>query len=126
MPPVRLEIIAVATSMELDQNFLALIIGLSVYVSSIRFVVICRLLADPPLSCNRKRSYQRFLKSLVPADILFVASGVMLFLKLYWGNLFGGGAAPDFFSPAVIWLFFVGVIWLVFHHAWSWFKTLAA
>jgi hypothetical protein len=120
------EAIREASSKELDQNCLALIIGLSVYDSSLRCVVIGRLLADPPLSCSRKRSYLRFLKPLVPADVLFIGSGVVLFLKLYWANLFGRGAVPGWFSPAVIWTFVVGIIWLELHHAWSWFKSLAA
>jgi hypothetical protein len=109
--------------MKLDMNLLTLIVGLSVYVSSIRFLVIGRLLADPPPDPARKASYKTFLKWLVPADILFVTSGLLLFLNLSWAILFGG-SAPGWFPGAVIWLFFGGILWLIGHHAYSWIKTL--
>ena len=114
---------------KLDLDFLSLIIGLSVYVSSIRFLVISRLMADPPPCANRKEKYKKFLKWLIPADVLFVISGILLMVILFWGNLFDPNGcppakAPEFFSTIVIWTFIAGVLYLVIHHTASWVKTL--
>ena len=115
--------------MAFDLNLLALIIGLSVYVSSIRFVVISRLIADPTPSPDRRSRYKTFLKWLVPADVSFVISGVLLFLWLFWGQLFDPqgnppAKAPGWFPPVILWAFLVGIAWLIGHHLWSWVKTL--
>lgn len=110
---------------ELDLNVLTLIVGLSVYVSSIRFVVLGRLLADPSPPAVKKESYKTFLKWLIPADALFVLAGVSLFLMLFWGHLFGG-KAPQCFSSVVVWAFFGGIVWLVGHHIVSYIRTLRA
>jgi hypothetical protein len=115
---------------ELDGGLLSLIVGLTVYVSSIRFVVISRLIAEPAPSDDRKTRYKTFLKWLVPADVLLVVSGVLLFIYLYWGHFFSTpspdprlASAMEFFIPR---LFAGGLLWLVGHHAWSWLKTLRA
>lgn len=110
---------------QLDLNVLTLIVGLSVYVSSIRFVVLGRLLADPPLAQSKKESYKSFLRWLIPADALFLLAGVSLFLMLFWSHLFCG-EVPKFFSPFIVWTFFAGISWLVGHHVVSYVKTLRA
>jgi len=68
----------------LDLDVLTLIVGLSVYVSSIRFVVLGRLLAEPAPPQPKKDSYKTFLRWLIPADALFLLAGVSLFLMLFW------------------------------------------
>lgn len=107
----------------LDLNVLTLIIGLSVYVSSIRFVIVGRLLADPPPSGEKKKSYKNFLKWLIPADAAFLIAGVALFLILFWGHLFGA-KAPGWLSLVVVWAFAAGIAALVAHHLVSYFRTL--
>lgn len=107
----------------LDLNVLTLIIGLSVYVSSIRFVVVGRLLADPPPSGEKKKSYKNFLKWLIPADASFLIAGVALFFILFWGHLFGEDA-PAWFSTVVVWAFAIGIAALVGHHLVSYIRTL--
>ncbi len=111
----------------LDLNFLALILGLSVYVSSIRFVVIGRLIGESTLSDDRKERYKTFLRWLIPADVLLVVAGVLLFLHIFWKNLFGENAtSPECFACVIVWCAFLGVLWLACHHVVSWFKTLRA
>jgi hypothetical protein len=108
---------------ELNLNVLTLIVGLSVYVSSIRFVVLGRLLDDPPPV--KRRSYKTYLKWLIPADALFLTAGVSLFLYLFWCHLFGEDA-PTFLSIVAVWTFFSGIVWLIGHHIVSYVKTLRA
>ncbi|NGZ98718.1 MAG: hypothetical protein CV089_21825 [Nitrospira sp. WS110] len=96
----------------LDLNVLTLIVGLSVYISSIRFVVLSRLLGDLPLSESKKNSYKSFLRWLIPADALFLVAGVSLFLMLFWKHLLGG-EDPNHFSLVIVWAF--SLVW----HGWS-------
>ena len=106
-------------------ELLTLIVGLSVYVATIRLVVIGRLIAEPPPSADRKAKYKRFLKLLIPADAALVISGVVLVLQIFWSDLFGG-VPPGWFIPVVVWTFFIAVVVLALHHAAAWFYSLIA
>jgi hypothetical protein len=106
----------------LDLNVLSLIVGLSVYVASIRFVIVGRLISEPPPSPARKEAYKNFLRSLVPADAGFLCAGLLLFLHLFWVNL-GGTAPPAWFAAVIPWAFLVGALSLVLQHTYNYVKT---
>jgi hypothetical protein len=103
---------------ELNVDVLTLILGLSVYVSSIRFLVLNTMLTGN-LTQARKNSYKFFLLSLIPADVAFVLAGLALFLKLFLAVQL----LPD---SNIVASFGVGVLWLIGHHFVSWFKTAKA
>ena len=107
---------------QLDLNMLTLIIGLSVYVSSIRFVILGRLLSDPEPKEPQKASYKAFLRLLILPDAAFIIAGIAVFLLLFWDRLFGG-VAPAFLNTVAIWTFFIGGLWLVGLHVMSCIKT---
>ena len=102
---------------------LSLIIALSAYVGGVRLAVLGRIAAIPPPS--NRHGLKSFLKWLVPADATLATSALLLLLKVFWGDLFGG-SAPSWFDPTIIWTFFVGVIVLVCHHIVSWYKSFFA
>jgi hypothetical protein len=104
---------------------LTLIVALSVYVASIRLVVLGRLIGEPPLPAEQKASYKRFLKTLVPADVSIVIASSLLFLKIFWDDLFGG-QSPSWFPNVVVWSLFVAVVVLVFHHLRASIRSLRA
>ncbi len=109
----------------LDLNLLTLILALSVYIASIRFVIVSRLIAEPKPDNDHKAKYRRFLKWLLPPDVLFVIAGLLLFLHIYWSNLFGADLqAPSCLASIVIWCFFLGILCLMGHHIYSWCRTL--
>jgi hypothetical protein len=83
--------------------------------------VLGRIATTPPPS--NKKDLQCFLKLLTPADIFLVFSGIVLFLKIFWVDMFSG-MPPMWFQGAVIWSFFLGILTLALHHIVAWVKTL--
>lgn len=111
-----------------ELDLLALIVGLSVYVATVRLLVIGRLMGDPAPGAAKAQAYRGFLASLVPADLTILAAGTILFLKIFWCDLFGG-ASPPWFPGAVVWLLFIAIVILIAHHVvgslrslWAWVK----
>ena len=98
---------------------LSLIIALSAYVSGVRLAVIGRINKD------NKAALKKFLRWLLTADIPLAVSGSLLFLKIFWADLFGG-SAPNWLAPTIVWTFFVGVFALACHHIALWIKGLTA
>jgi hypothetical protein len=103
-------------------DLLTLIVALSVYVATIRLVVLGRLTAEPAPSKWRKDRYKVLLVALVPGDALLVVSGAFLFLQIFWADLFGG-AAPGWFEASTVWTFFAAGAWLVLLHGVVWARS---
>ncbi len=100
------------------------ITGLAVYVGSIRFVVIRKLMdMGSGGDSSQKNSYKMFLRLLIPVDLVLLAAGAALFLHIFWISLFGG-AAPAWLLPIVSWCSFIALLLLIAHHAFSWYRTL--
>jgi hypothetical protein len=106
-------------------DLLTLVVALSVYIATIRLVVIGRLLGEEKLEERRKARYKLFLLTLVPGDALLVVSGFLLFLDIFWADLFGG-TAPGWFETTSVWTFFIAGGLLVVHHLVAWVRSVGS
>ena len=105
-------------------NLLSLIIALSAYVGAVRLAVIGRMGANPPPAEAVKTKLKLFLRLLIPADVAFIIAGLLLFLQTFWSYMFAG-AAPANLDCVIVWSFFVGVVVLMLHHGFSWYKSFS-
>lgn len=111
--------------LEIDHlNLLSLTIALSAYVGAVRLAVLGRLTANPPPQDTQKERLKKFLRLLIPADAALVLASFLTFLLIFWTDMFGG-VAPACLNPAIVWSFFFGVVVLILHHGYSWYKSLA-
>jgi hypothetical protein len=108
-----------------ELDLLTLIVAVSVYVATIRLVVLDRLSGDPKPPVDKRKKYKTFLRFLAPVDLAMVTAGTLLFLKLFWGDLFGG-VSPVWFPLAIVRALFFAVIILVLHHLYAVLRSLLA
>ncbi len=105
-------------------NLLSLIIALSAYTGAVRLAVLGRMTATTPPEEASKKRLQKFLRLLIPADVALVLASLLTFLRIFWKDMFGG-EAPVCLDPVIVWSFFVGVVVLILHHGYSWYKSLS-
>ena len=105
-------------------NLLSLVIALSAYVGAVRLAVIGRMGANPAPAEAVKTKLRLFLRLLIPADMAFIIAGFLLFLRIFWSDMFHG-VAPAWFDPLIVWSFFIGIIVLMLHHGFSWYKSFS-
>lgn len=105
-------------------NLLSLVIALSAYVGAVRLAVIGRMGANPAPAEAVKNKLKLFLRLLIPADVAFIIAGFLLFLRIFWRDMFSG-ASPAYFDSIIVWSFFAGVVVLMLHHGFSWYKSLS-
>lgn len=103
-------------------DLLSLIVALSAYIGAIRLAVLGRISSQPAPDDATKLKLKQFLRLLVPADMAFIVAGFLLFLRVFWADMFGG-TAPASFDPVIIWSFFAGIVVLMLHHVFSWYKS---
>lgn len=102
-------------------SLLSLIVALAAYVGAVRLAVLGRL-AQPGVDDHHKARLKSFLRWLIPADAAFLGAGVLLFLRIFWPDLTGGQSLVGL-DPIIVWLFFLGIMVLVFHHMVAWCKS---
>ena len=105
-------------------NLLSLVIALSAYVGAVRLAVIGRIGTNPAPTEAVKAKLKLFLRLLIPADVAFIIAGFLLFLRIFWSDLFHG-LAPAGFDPIIVWSLFTVVIVLMLHHVFSWYNSFS-
>ena len=105
-------------------NLLSLVIALAAYIGAIRLAVIGRMGTNPAPAEAVKTKLKLFLRLLIPADVAFIIAGFLLFLRIFWSDMFHG-VAPTSLDPIIVWSFFAGVIVLMLHHVFSWYKSFS-
>jgi hypothetical protein len=122
-------------------NLLALVLGLSVYVATVRLVVLGRLIADPAPSADKKARYKTFLGLLALADLPIVTAGALLFVKFFRADLHtrasGIGSVrlrsalvdflaqpPWWLDPTILWLMTIPIAYLVILHVFASLRSL--
>jgi len=101
-------------------TFFAIMIALSAYVATLRWIIITRIRKS-----GKKVEKEKLKKSLRPiayADIPLVISALLLFVHIFLINLIGI-TAPDFVFTWSVWLFTISFLALIVSHIKEWRKT---